>query len=83
MTSGSSEAITQLLKRWNEGDEKALNQLMPLVYDELHRIAQNYLRRERRQQLVHQRGGLQSVLAPLASQVVLRDAVEFVVDQRH
>ena len=49
MTSRSSEAITQLLKRWNEGDEKALNQLMPLVYDELHRIAQNYLRRERRQ----------------------------------
>lgn len=49
MTSRSSDAITQLLKRWNEGDEKALNQLMPLVYDELHRIAQNYLRRERRQ----------------------------------
>ena len=49
MTSRSSDAITQLLKRWNQGDEKALNQLMPLVYDELHRIAQTYLRRERRQ----------------------------------
>jgi RNA polymerase sigma factor (TIGR02999 family) len=49
MTARSSEAITQLLERWNQGDEKALNQLMPLVYDELHRIAENYLRRERRQ----------------------------------
>lgn len=31
------------------GDEKALDQLMPLVYDELHRIAESYLRRERRE----------------------------------
>jgi RNA polymerase sigma factor (TIGR02999 family) len=46
---GSSENITQLLARWNEGDEKALEQLTPLVYDELHRLAANYLRKERRQ----------------------------------
>ena len=49
MTGRSSEAITQLLERWNQGDEKALNQLIPLVYDELHRIAESYLRRERRE----------------------------------
>ncbi|HEU4933477.1 MAG TPA: sigma-70 family RNA polymerase sigma factor [Pyrinomonadaceae bacterium] len=45
----SPESITQLLARWNEGDENALDQLMPLVYDELHRLAANYLRKERRQ----------------------------------
>jgi RNA polymerase sigma factor (TIGR02999 family) len=45
----SSENITQLLARWNEGDENALEQLTPLVYDELHRLAANYLRKERRQ----------------------------------
>lgn len=45
----SSESITQLLARWNEGDESALEQLMPLVYDELHRLACNYLRKERRE----------------------------------
>jgi RNA polymerase sigma factor (TIGR02999 family) len=45
----SSEGITQLLKKWEGGDEKALDRLMPLVYDELHRLARTYLRRERRE----------------------------------
>jgi RNA polymerase sigma-70 factor (ECF subfamily) len=49
MTRRSSEGITQLLKRWSSGDAKALEQLMPLVYEELHRIAESYLRRERRE----------------------------------
>jgi RNA polymerase sigma factor (TIGR02999 family) len=41
------EGITQLLIRWNNGDEAALEKLMPLVYSELRRLASNYLRRER------------------------------------
>jgi len=49
MATRSSEQITQLLKKWSKGDDKALEQLMPLVYDELHRIAETYLRRERRE----------------------------------
>src|SRR4026209_2322108 len=49
MATRSSEGITQLLKKWSSGDEKALDQLMPLVYDELHRLAEGYLRRERRE----------------------------------
>jgi RNA polymerase sigma factor (TIGR02999 family) len=49
MATRSSEGITQLLKKWSEGDEQALDQLMPLVYDELHRLAESYLRRERAQ----------------------------------
>lgn len=45
----ADSSITQLLARWSEGDEDALESLMPLVYDELHRLAAAYLRRERRQ----------------------------------
>ena len=43
----SSEGITQLLVRWNAGDENALDKLMPLVESELKRLAGNYLRKER------------------------------------
>src|SRR5918993_4470054 len=43
----SSEGITQLLVRWNDGDHAALDKLMPLVEGELRRLAGNYLRRER------------------------------------
>lgn len=49
MASRLPEGVTELLERWNQGDEDALNQLMPLVYDELHRLARAYLRRERRE----------------------------------
>jgi RNA polymerase sigma factor (TIGR02999 family) len=38
--------VTRLLHDWRSGDATALNQLMPLVYDELKRIAAAYLRRE-------------------------------------
>jgi RNA polymerase sigma factor (TIGR02999 family) len=43
----SSKNVSQLLKKWGAGDEAALEQLMPLVYSELRRLASNYLRRER------------------------------------
>ena len=39
--------VTQLLENWSNGDRVALEKLMPLVYDELHRLAQRYLRMER------------------------------------
>lgn len=39
--------ITKLLVDWGKGSKLALDGLMPLVYDELHRIASRYLRRER------------------------------------
>ena len=44
--------ITQLLKRWNDGEENARNELINLVYNELHKIATNYLRRERREHTI-------------------------------
>lgn len=40
---------TALLVRWKNGDRNALDQLLPLVYDELRRLARSYLRRERSQ----------------------------------
>jgi len=40
-----AEEITQLLLKWNDGDPTALDQLMPLVYDELRQLARSYLRR--------------------------------------
>ena len=47
MIPGSSPDVTQLLANWSKGDQAALEQLMPLVYGELRRLASAYLRRER------------------------------------
>ena len=41
------EEITQLLAAWRGGDRGALDRLVPRVYDELRRVADRYLRRER------------------------------------
>src|SRR5213596_432938 len=38
--------VTKLLKDWSSGDQTALDKLMPLVYDELHRLAHQHMRRE-------------------------------------
>src|SRR5687768_2123859 len=38
--------ISQLLKDWSGGDQTALDKLMPLVYEELHQLAHQYMRRE-------------------------------------
>ncbi len=45
MTDTSSE-VSQLLDAWSSGDPEALDQLMPLVVDELRRIASNFFRAE-------------------------------------
>lgn len=46
MTGFSAKEISALLKDWSGGDRQALDELIPLVYDELHRLAHGYLRRE-------------------------------------
>jgi RNA polymerase sigma factor (TIGR02999 family) len=43
----SSSQVTELLGRWRGGDREALDALMPLVYTELRRVANHYLRNER------------------------------------
>ena len=47
MAASSPSAVTQLLIAWSNGDRAAQEQLITLVYDELHRLARRYMRRER------------------------------------
>jgi RNA polymerase sigma factor (TIGR02999 family) len=47
MTPPASNEVTQLLRAWSDGQQEALERLMPLVYDELHRLARHYMSRER------------------------------------
>jgi RNA polymerase sigma-70 factor, ECF subfamily len=46
MSSLSSQHITSRLRSWREGNEEALNELIPIVYDELHKQAKQFLRHE-------------------------------------
>ena len=46
MVNDDSNKITLLLIDWSKGDEMALENLMPLVYDELRRMAKGYMRRQ-------------------------------------
>ena len=66
----SSDGITKLLIDWSQGDQAALEKLMALVYDELRRLASNYLRRER----------AGHTLQPTA---LVNEAYLKLVDQRH
>jgi RNA polymerase sigma-70 factor, ECF subfamily len=66
----SPEHVTQLLVDWSNGDQSALDKLMPVVYDELRRLAGNYLRRER----------AGHTLQPTA---LVNEAYLKLVDQRH
>ena len=43
----SSHNVTELLQDWSRGEREALDQLLPVVYNELHKQAARYLRRER------------------------------------
>ena len=64
------EDVTQLLKRWSSGDQDAMERLMPIVYDELHRLAHNYLLKERQGH----------TLQPTA---LVHEAYLRIVDQKH
>ncbi len=47
MAEAESHHVTALLVAWSKGDERALEALTPLVYDELRRLARSYMRQER------------------------------------
>jgi RNA polymerase sigma factor (TIGR02999 family) len=47
MAATSPHQVSKLLLAWSEGEEGAYEQLIPLVYDELHRLAKRYMRKER------------------------------------
>ena len=46
MTASARENITQLLQAWSDGDQSALDSLVPAVYAELHRLAHHYMKQE-------------------------------------
>jgi RNA polymerase sigma-70 factor (ECF subfamily) len=46
VTVQSPHEVTHLLQAWRRGDAAALDRLIPLVYDELHRLAHRYMARE-------------------------------------
>lgn len=48
MAAPSPKEVTRLLIEWSKGDQAALEELIPLVYDELRRLAGRYMRRESR-----------------------------------
>jgi RNA polymerase sigma-70 factor (ECF subfamily) len=47
MSSQTNNEVTELLQKWSGGDTNALEQLTPMIYAELHRIAKRYMNRER------------------------------------
>jgi RNA polymerase sigma factor (TIGR02999 family) len=47
MSSPVDSGVTRLLRKWSDGDRAALDELMPVVHAELHRLARSYLARER------------------------------------
>ena len=47
MATPSTDEVTRLLKAWTAGDERALEELTPLVYEQLHRVAQRFMAGER------------------------------------
>lgn len=42
----AAHSVTQLLEQWNNGDHEALDKLMPLVYEQLRKMAKRYMRQQ-------------------------------------
>lgn len=59
--------ITQLLAAWRDGDRSALGALTPLVYEELRRVAERYMRNESKQQTLQATALVHEAYARLAT----------------
>jgi RNA polymerase sigma-70 factor (ECF subfamily) len=70
MSASQPDEVTQLLVRWSEGDSSAIEQLTPLVYQELRRLAHNHIQ--------HERGGHTLQTTALVHEAYLR-----LVDQKN
>jgi RNA polymerase sigma factor (TIGR02999 family) len=68
----SRQDVTQLLRAWSEGDEAALEQLVPLVEAELHRLARAYMSRERKGHTLQATALVNEVFLRLAHTPTLR-----------
>jgi RNA polymerase sigma factor (TIGR02999 family) len=63
-------SLTQLLVRWGDGDKAALDELVPLVYQELRRLANSYLQRERHNHSLQPTALVHEVYLRLAGQEI-------------
>lgn len=70
MSNAKTESVTQLLAAWGDGDQAALDQLVPLIHEELRRLARNYMRGER-------------VGHTLQTTALVNEAYMRLVDQKH
>lgn len=61
-------SLTQLLVQWSDGDTGALDEIIPLVYQELRRLANTYLQREQRQHTLQPTALVHEVYLRLAGQ---------------
>ncbi len=79
MRAPSPQAITQLLLAWRAGDQQALDLLVPVVYEELHRLAHRSMRRERPGHLLQTTALVNEVYLNLvdARNLMWRDRVHF------
>lgn len=72
------QAFTRLLKQWGEGDKQALDQLMPLVYDQLRSLAGRCLASGRREDTLRATALVHEAYVRLVqSDVTLNDRVHF------
>jgi RNA polymerase sigma factor (TIGR02999 family) len=69
---GVAEGITELLVAWGQGDQAALDALMPVVYTELRRIAGAHLARERSGQTLQVTGLVNEAYLKLVDQTRVR-----------
>ena len=53
MKGSTQHEITRMLRAWSDGQQGAPERLMPLVYEELHRLARAYMMRERADHTLH------------------------------
>jgi RNA polymerase sigma-70 factor (ECF subfamily) len=79
MPAHPTQDVTALLRAWTGGDEKALDRLLPVLYEELHRTARAYMRRERSGHTLQTTALVNEVFLRLVDmhQVQYRDRVHF------
>src|SRR5689334_25205474 len=69
--------VTRLLMSWSDGRRSALDEMMPLLYSELRRLAAGYLRHERLDHTAHGAGtrGLHAIGGPIHRRLPYQGAV--------
>lgn len=76
--STDQESLTRLLQQWGSGNKEALDQLMPVVYDQLHRLASRCLMNERPDHTLRATALVnEAYLRLMGSDVVWQDRVHF------